>query len=453
MSKEKQNKSSLKFWLLIVAVMLLPIGLLVLYRVNRQSEFDRRVAALAKEGYPVSLDDLEKRYVLPEGAENAADIYIEAFSCHWQPTGDEKEFLPTCGNYKWPDDVPPFPQEVMDALESYLQRNQETLELLDKAAAMEHCIWPRSRDSCWLNHDHLLDIRRAAQLLSERNLYLAQKGESGKLFDSLQTSIGLSKAFSKQSFLIDYLVTASLKAICVGALEDIMSQTDFTEAQLEMLQKQFAEMRDMDALHDAFIVDRCSTIEFWRLPPDEQAPHSFSAPSMPARLLYSASGLKQTDALLSLDYMEKSIAASQLPLHRRDAAFKKVENEMDSGILSFVHLYLNAITMPMTRVNQIDLRCMGNLKCAETALAIRRYRRKYHALPDSLEALVPEFMAELPRDPFDNEVIRYLKPENGFTLYIIGEDGIDNGGKSKEQLRKKTGERPKQYDWPFTVRW
>jgi hypothetical protein len=53
MTKEKLNQSSLKLWLLITAALLIPFGLLILYRANCQSEFDRRVAALAKEGYPV----------------------------------------------------------------------------------------------------------------------------------------------------------------------------------------------------------------------------------------------------------------------------------------------------------------------------------------------------------------------------------------------------------------
>ena len=104
-------------------------------------------------------------------------------------------------------------------------------------------------------------------------------------------------------------------------------------------------------------------------------------------------------------------------------------------------------------LNNIDLRVLGIVKSTETALAIERYRLKHESLPDSLEQLVPEYMKELPRDPFDNEILRYIKHDAGYSVYTIGEDCIDNGGLSKEQMSEKTGEEiPEEYDWPFTVK-
>jgi len=453
MSHEKQNKKSLRFWILTTVVLLAPIGLLMLYRAYNRSEFDRRVTALAKEGYPVSLDDLEQRYVLPEGAENAADVYIEAFSYYCPPNSEEIEFLPTCGNYVWPDDVPPFPQEVMDALESYLQRNQKTLDLLDRAATMEYSIWPRTRQATMFWNDSLSEVKKAAQLLNERNLYLAQKGKTDELFSSFQTSIGLSKVFKKQPFLIDHLVTISLKAMCAGNLEDILNQVSFTETQLKTLQGQFSEMQDLNALHAAYIVDRCCTIEFWRLSPDEQAQAAYGSPSTPARLLYSASGLKQQDSLLSLDCIEKNIAASQLPLHQRDKAFKEIEDNFHSDLLSFIRLYLYSTMSSMVKINQIDLRVIGDLRCVETALAVERYRYWYKTVPKSLDELVPDFIAAVPPDPFDGKALRYkLSDSGGYTIYTIGEDGVDNGGLTREQARKMTDEYPpEEFDYAFTV--
>ena len=62
---------------------------------------------------------------------------------------------------------------------------------------------------------------------------------------------------------------------------------------------------------------------------------------------------------------------------------------------------------------------------------------------------MPEFMAEVPREPFDGEVLRYIKDNVGYTVYTIGCDGVDNGGLSMWQM---TESNPKEYDWPFTVR-
>jgi len=181
MNKSKRNKNQLRFWLIVGLLLVLPAGLLILYRLSSSSQFDRRVKALAAEGYPVSLDDLEKTYRLPEGVQNAADTYIEAFSYYQPGTVEENEFLPISGSYESPDDVPPFPPEVITAIETHINNNLKTLELLDKAAKIEHCLWPRTREDIFLWNDNTSEIKRKIMLLCERQLYLAHKGQTDKL--------------------------------------------------------------------------------------------------------------------------------------------------------------------------------------------------------------------------------------------------------------------------------
>lgn len=122
------------FLLGFAAVIVLTLAWALGMRFYYQHKFNQRVAELKAQGFPVSLADLEKAYVLPQGVENAADVYLEAFANYCEPTESEIEWLPISGNYNWSNDVPPFPAEVMNALESYLTRNQKTLDLLDRAA-------------------------------------------------------------------------------------------------------------------------------------------------------------------------------------------------------------------------------------------------------------------------------------------------------------------------------
>ncbi len=65
----------------------------------------------------------------------------------------------------------------------------------------------------------------------------------------------------------------------------------------------------------------------------------------------------------------------------------------------------------------------------ETALALAVYRAQHGRYPQSLQALVPELLAEVPRDLFatDRKVI-YRCQENGYLLYSVGPNGRDDGG-------------------------
>jgi len=70
-----------------------------------------------------------------------------------------------------------------------------------------------------------------------------------------------------------------------------------------------------------------------------------------------------------------------------------------------------------------------NLRLAGLACALERFRLGTGAYPDTLRELVPKFLAELPHEPTNGEPFRYRREEKeGYVLYSIGLDGIDDGG-------------------------
>jgi hypothetical protein len=63
-------------------------------------------------------------------------------------------------------------------------------------------------------------------------------------------------------------------------------------------------------------------------------------------------------------------------------------------------------------------------------LAIRLYQHGHGELPKSLAQLVPEYLPEVPRDPFSalRDSIRYRIEGDAVVLYSVGMDGHDDGG-------------------------
>jgi len=57
-------------------------------------------------------------------------------------------------------------------------------------------------------------------------------------------------------------------------------------------------------------------------------------------------------------------------------------------------------------------------------VACRSYETKHGDKPDALTALVPEFLEEVPRDPFDGKPFRYARKEA--VVYSVGADGVDS---------------------------
>jgi hypothetical protein len=448
---------------LLVALFVSPVVIvtvvLAILHFTRSSEFDRRVKELSEAGSPVSMADLEKRSVPKEGVENAADVYIKAFEAYVEPAESEKAFLPIRGNRFREDDSTELTDEEMDAIALSLEKNSQTLELLDQAARMDYCLFPKIRTNtalaphfgpASLMTDYISEHKEMAQLLIERSLYLAQKREADLLFESLRTSIGQSRCLDERPFFIDYLVTQAFEAIVAASLEDGLNHVVFSDGQLSVLMREFRSMQESDVLASAMVNERAITIEFFKTPTSEQV-QGWGVSGGAIFRLYSASSLKKRDALLFLDYYPDVIEASGLPPADRLERLLKIDADYKSYSAAHLVLHMN---IHYRSIWKIGVRVKGQLSCAETALAIERHRLKHGELPDTLDALIGEFIDRVPVDPFDGEAVRYRKLEkNGYTLYIIGEDGVDDGGLDRKQMAEKTGEKhPESYDWPFTVR-
>ena len=66
-----------------------------------------------------------------------------------------------------------------------------------------------------------------------------------------------------------------------------------------------------------------------------------------------------------------------------------------------------------------------------TDLAIRLFRHEHGRMPMTLDELVPEYLPAVPADPFAGKPLIYRAEDNGFLLYGVGFDGVDNGGKPR----------------------
>ena len=63
------------------------------------------------------------------------------------------------------------------------------------------------------------------------------------------------------------------------------------------------------------------------------------------------------------------------------------------------------------------------------AIALARYRLRHGVMPPNLAALIPEFCSKIPHDYMDGSALRYrLNADGTWTLYSVGDDGVDNGG-------------------------
>ena len=88
--------------------------------------------------------------------------------------------------------------------------------------------------------------------------------------------------------------------------------------------------------------------------------------------------------------------------------------------------YLCMLLMPSEKILETRCRTDGVLAGAKLVVACNRFQRKMGRWPAELQELVPEYLSEVPRDPYDGAPFRY-SAEQGL-VWAVGKNLTDEGG-------------------------
>jgi hypothetical protein len=102
----------------------------------------------------------------------------------------------------------------------------------------------------------------------------------------------------------------------------------------------------------------------------------------------------------------------------------------ESSKLDGAGLYSQLFMPAFSKLNGAGWRSEARRNIAGVLLAATRYRLATGALPDSLEALVPEYLPYAPVDVFaqDHALLKFVSTDSEWTVYSIGDNGRDDGG-------------------------
>lgn len=92
---------------------------------------------------------------------------------------------------------------------------------------------------------------------------------------------------------------------------------------------------------------------------------------------------------------------------------------------------------------QSDDRVRIKSDLVRVGFALAAYRAERGGYPSELKSLVPMYLAALPTDRMNDQPLRYVRRENGFLIYSVGANGLDDDGANAE--------RQNQDDIPFEV--
>jgi hypothetical protein len=434
---------------ILLAVLVVFATLYAGYRYTLHRMVEAKLDEIRKQGYPVTLAELDKCYPQVPAGENAADVYLEAFK-HLPGRHNSDTNLPIVGDAELPPRTAPMPPEMQQAVERYLAANREVLDLLHEAAAKRACRYPLNMldadmaiKSKMIIFSPIRRIRQGARLLDLDALSASAVGDPQRATDAVASSLALAQSLGDRSLPVSYAAGQTCLRLTISSLEQALNRTAFTEQQLVELSAAFRKVETEDAFTRAIIGERALANEQWKeirdgkvsvqeemvhLPGPGDTGEKFD-PEIAA--IYRRSGLVDLDYLVYLGFLRGLIESSSVPFPTR---FERIDSLTRNAQKWRLHPLARMEAYLWGYLARRDARFIAQLRVVCTVIAVERYRLANGTVPDSSSVLAPQFLAAVPTDPFDGQPLRYKKLGKGYVVYSVGEDGKDDGGDEKKDI-------------------
>ena len=294
-------------------------------------------------------------------------------------------------------------------------------------------------------------------------------GDNPTALEDVKLSFRLAEAVHSEPILISYLVRIALLQIALQPVWEGLADHLWTDAELAAIA---AELDRLDLLADYHLAMRGErAFSLWAVDyVRRRGAQGFNdlggmeeSTSAPANgdLLERTLGTASFALIPSgwFDQNKLSLARMQanhiLPLVNREQRLVSPTTARQSQAViagqsqrpTPYDLFSKMLLPALTHTAEKSARAQTSVDLARVAIVLERYRLAHGKYPETLEALVPQFIAKLPHDVINGQPLKYRPTDDGrFVLYSVGWNEKDDGG---TVALSKTGKNvnSKEGDW------
>ena len=442
-----------RHWLFSIFVI---AGLIVAYQVavyRFQTRLDALHAAAKAAGEFTRTEDFQVNDL--NDANNAAIVYRRAQSQFTMPEGADFDNQEIWSRYtasktdaasQEPKQgrgeakpVGPLTPEEEALVDTYIASNGSAYEAIREASKRPLCQFGDYRipskviEGMPFQND--LKITRAlGRTIALRAVWEARHGNTDAAYEWIGHGLHLANNLRNEPLIINGLVRIAIAEMILRSLETIMGETPWTGKLPDGFEQELVQIGDRT------LFARCLEGERFFAEAYQSRWDNFlnlMAVAMQYALYKAQSGV--IAAVREPDYTKRQERIAEveryLSLNGKtgssdsDTHSKELTGQMRPGQKFFSYKILAQITVSaqlaaIEAFNSAEIHAQN----ARQALALKRYKQAHGQYPDQLQQILSGEFKELPRDSFNGEPFHYKKEGDGFLLYSVGRNGIDDGG-------------------------
>ena len=359
----------------------------------------------------------------------------------------------------------PMPKYMLADTISYVAQRQVVLDVIREGAALPDARYRVEWQGYRTDLRHLSDIRGAARVLYVAAWADAEEKKPHEAVANVRDIFALARSLRNEPNLISSLVEIALGSIGTSCLQHVVARSDVDSADLETLQKDLEDLANTFSIRLAMEGELAQYCDF----ENSMIDGGLSPEEALGQIRYSGSDEKTPPAKHS-EFGQLAVSLLKGYLEADEAfaigcylnIIKELENPSPASLLhskggpTFDTLQkspfiLARMMIPaLTHANPQAATMRARLRATAAALAALRFKNDTGAWPETLDALVPQYLSAVPVDPFSGKPLIYTTLEGGIVVYSVGLNGIDDGGRGSGLSIEKDRDAP-YYDTGFRV--
>lgn len=317
---------------------------------------------------------------------------------------------------------------------------------------------------------HIVQVRDLGRVLQVEAVLAALDGDAERAAEAIHEAFFTITSMRTEPLLVSQVAWREFYSTAVKTAETLMGHAAFSEDQLRMLQGDlgaaFPPIREDCLTESALRVDLMFSMDLansparlWAAYRSQQSmeynddPTPFDAPMTVG---YSLFGLTQLDMLallrdvstlhewvrvtrttgkVDLDALEKAgwpfeyrYPGEIVPRDGNEGRHRKAE-------APWRFKFSTALLPALERTYVDEIRRRTEFDAARIAIVAERFRLEKGTSPQTLDALVPDYVEGIPDDPWNpgHPLSSVVKPNGDFVVYSYGHNRKDDGGKEYER--------------------
>jgi hypothetical protein len=432
-----------------LVVILLFITLLLSYSRWQNHRLKKQITAhletIRAQGYPVTLAELDAWYVTPPAPENAALEIIAAsrqITDYWTHGG---QWLDINYSNNLHEAELPLSQPARTALASIIHSNQTVLRLTREGLKKPQFRFPvnyAAYDFGSVNTVHR-QIMELNMLLRWELFHHQAEGQTEAAMDSITTRLQLADTLSTEPTLMSLLTRNGFIETPLRNLSTQLSSGPVSSNSLIRLLPLLAALDQKTSVSRALAGERVCDLAHWEKNirdggySDAPFDHWPTNLHVVGQFLYTHGGHQTADQLHYLELLSAAITSAETS----SAALLKFAAETERKYPkdtkpAWDHIYTHNFGSILPWLIRNTLSKQAQCRLARVAVAVEEYWNHHGKLPNQMTDLVPAYLDKIPDDPFSTSGVLYQRTAEGYRIYSIDEDGLDDGGKDHTERKK-----------------